>query len=79
MAMNSGNPPREASLDVLFVMAAIAIYKECGVIEALAYLHKQGYTPDEAVEIIALYDKYCDLCRTGQKMVLWNSPKGKPH
>lgn len=67
--------PREATLDVLFVMAAIAIYEETGVIEALRYLDEQGYTRDEAVDIIALYDKYRELCKHGRSDVLFNSPK----
>ena len=63
------------TLDVLFVMAGIAIYKELGVVEAMEYLEKQGYTRDEAIDIIALYDKYVDLVRTGNLSILYNSPK----
>lgn len=53
----------------LHVIAALALYNKRGIIEALAYLHKAGFTRDEALEIIALYDGHVDQLSKEQQVL----------
>lgn len=51
------------SMDVLLTMAAIALYTEHGVISAIHYLRRAGWTNEEAVDMLALYDHYKALAK----------------
>lgn len=45
------------NMNVLLVMAVIAMYHEKGLIEAIKYALAQGMTTGEVVDLIAEYDK----------------------
>lgn len=53
----------------LVVMAAIALYKTKGAIEAIAYLKtKGGFTLTESINVLAQYDLYEDMAKAD---LLW--------
>jgi phosphosulfolactate synthase (CoM biosynthesis protein A) len=64
----------DEALPVLYALAAVAIYQEKGVVEALAYLQQQGYTPAEAIDLIALYDSYVDFVKRNEMALLMKRP-----
>jgi hypothetical protein len=45
-----------ATQDTLHVVAAVVIYQEKGVIEALKYLTENGYSTEEACSLLELVD-----------------------
>lgn len=56
------------NLQQLIIIAALALYnnkRKGGLVEALAYLTKNGYEINEAIDVIATFDRYEDAIKTG--------------
>lgn len=50
---------------VLRIIAAIAVYEKHGLIKAVNYLRDEGFTTNEAIDIIARFDDCRDQVKKG--------------
>jgi hypothetical protein len=54
------------AMRMFVVMQAIAIYTELGLVSAVVHLKDNGFTQEESVDVIAMYDGYVEQVKAGQ-------------
>lgn len=52
--------------ETLHIIAAVIIYRDKGVIEAIKYLTENGYSDTEAISLLELVDNMTDAVRDGR-------------
>lgn len=56
-------------MNMKIVTLAIALYTAKGVIEALAYLHSVGFSTEDGVALLALYDDATERVANGDYLI----------